>query len=95
MNHPTEEDFDAWRESGVTRWVMRAVERVAAQQQKAWLDASWEGGIVDPHLLVELRTRADAYRALNETGYTQWLGFNETDQETAAREEGAPKGEEG
>ncbi len=95
MNHPSEEDFITWRDNGVTRWVMRAVENVAAKQEKTWLAASWEGGVVDPLVLTELRTRADSYRALIETGYYDWRDFNETDAETAAREKAAQEGTQG
>jgi hypothetical protein len=36
------------------------------------MQQSWAKGEADPELLIELRTRADAYLALVETEYEQW-----------------------
>jgi hypothetical protein len=56
----------------MTKWV-HVILRSAAEAQKAeWDKVSWEGGEASPLLLCELRTRADAYMALEETSYEQW-----------------------
>lgn len=68
----TPEEFDNWREDPVTQWVMEACEQAASQNLLGWIEASWEGGSADQSLLVELRTRADAYRALAETNWEGW-----------------------
>jgi hypothetical protein len=68
----TLEEFQAWREHPATQWVLRAAEKAADLQQIAWNDASWGRGEADPLMLTELRTRADAYRALGETSYEDW-----------------------
>jgi hypothetical protein len=91
--HPSAEAFEAWLENPVTMWVMRAMSIVAEKNKASWIDASWEAGIVDERLLIETKTRSDAYRALTEASYEDWLSHNETDEETAAREAG-DKGED-
>jgi hypothetical protein len=72
----TEDDFLTWREHPVTKWVFDAIERGVEAQKSAWIDASWEAGKADPEMLIELRTRADAYRALNETTFGQWSSLH-------------------
>lgn len=67
---PLEEDFARWRQDPMTRRVLAALENAVGQQQRQWLAASWGGGVVRgpdlERLLLELRVRADAYRALGE-----------------------------
>lgn len=69
---PSEEEYEAWRDNPVTRWVMAACERAAEDNRQLWIDQSWEGGNADPNALIELRTRADAYRAIIECDYAAW-----------------------
>jgi hypothetical protein len=66
---PSGEDFARWRDDRVTRWVFAALENVAAENKANWDRASWEMGQCNPLLLAELRTRADAYRAIAEASY--------------------------
>lgn len=63
------EEWDQWRNNPVTTWVMAALKKSSEAQRRAWVDASWEGGIADPLLLNELRTRADAYAAMSEVTF--------------------------
>lgn len=72
MTNPSEEEFIAWRDHPVTRWVMRACELAADENKQQWVEKAWETGVSDPALLLENRTRADAYRALHETEYEGW-----------------------
>jgi len=65
---PHPEDFAAWCEHPVTRFVASVWAKAALKQRDAWTEMSWESGQVDPIALTELRTRADAYRAFLETG---------------------------
>jgi hypothetical protein len=39
------------------------------EQQTTWVQASWDQGACDEKALIELRTRADAYRAIAEAPY--------------------------
>lgn len=71
--HPSEEEFTAWRDDPVTQWVMSACRKAAEDNRQAWLSTSWESGRADQAALSEYRTRADAYRALEDTGYEGWL----------------------
>lgn len=75
----THEDFEAWHESPVTQWVLKALEGGAAAQEAAW--ASCLTGDVKPGadlgmLRIELRTRADAYRALAQASYEDFCSLN-------------------
>jgi hypothetical protein len=56
--------------------VFAAIDDAAAAQRDAWIEKSWEGGQADPRELIELRTRADAYRGLIETPYERWAELN-------------------
>lgn len=53
----------------MTQWMIKALEVQACEQRAAWMEASWEAGVAEPAMLHELRTRADAYRAIAETDY--------------------------
>lgn len=57
---PTAEEFSAWRDEPVTRFVMAALERNAEECREEWLRQSWETGQADPTILTGLRERADA-----------------------------------
>lgn len=71
---PSRDDFARWRDDHVTKWVLAALEADARAQKATWDDASWNRAAWDPNgvsrdLLIELRTRADAYRAMAELNY--------------------------
>ena len=66
MNLPSDEEFEAWRDHPITQFVMEAYRRMAAEQKAAWVEGSWEAGDANPDMLIELRTRADAYRSMSE-----------------------------
>ena len=68
----TAEDFARWREDPVTRFVFAAIERNADECREKWVEASWRFNNPNPVLLSELRTRADANRALIDTTYEGW-----------------------
>lgn len=74
----SEDEFLLWREHPVTQWVLAAVVAGAEAQRAEWHRLSWEAGQADPLTLIELRTRADAYMALDETTYAQWRALNES-----------------
>lgn len=72
----TADDFARWRDDSVTRWVFKAIEAGEAENKAAWVEASWQYNNPSPQLLNELRTRADAYRALVDTTYEAWCETN-------------------
>lgn len=76
----TAEEFDAWLNEPVTEFVMTAALKAAEANRQAWLNASWSTGVANPQLLTELRTRADAYRALAETGFAGWASVHEEEE---------------
>lgn len=46
----------------------------AGKQRDEWMAQTWEaGGHPDTTLLTELRTRADAYRAIPDSTYEDWM----------------------
>lgn len=63
---PTEEEFEAWHDLPITRFVMDVYAAMAEMQKQAWLDMSWDGGHANSEALIEFRTRADAYRSMSE-----------------------------
>ena len=78
------DDFARWRDDPITRKVMEALGQASDEQKAQWDKASWGGAVVRaPELervLIELRTRADAYRALQEMtlgDLCAWLGIEE------------------
>ncbi len=75
------EDFDQWRDNPVTQWVMAACAKAADGNRDAWIAASWDMGRADQAELTVLRTRADAYRALCDTDYSDWHSINSGDSE--------------
>ena len=76
----SEEEFAAWHDDPVTRWVLTACRKAADENKAAWIEASWEANNCDPLLLVELKTRADAYLALSDTLYAGWLRTHGEDE---------------
>lgn len=70
---PTKEEFEAWAQLPVTRWVALVMANMAEVQKSAWVHMSWVGGVHNPEKLTEYRTRADAYMAFIETPYERYL----------------------
>jgi hypothetical protein len=64
---PHPEDWDAWCQHPVTRFVATAMQAGAELQRQAWIAASWGQGASDQDALNTYRTRADAYMAFLET----------------------------
>lgn len=65
----TQEEFLRWQQDPVTAWVVEALNSRAEQHRLTWEQASWGQGVSDEKMLIELRTRADAYRAIGEVEY--------------------------
>lgn len=75
----SKEEWLAWLDLPTTKWVLKALEAAAQAQQDQWSLTSWQQGQSDPLLLTELRTRADAYRAISETAYERLCELNGQD----------------
>ncbi len=69
MSCPSAEEFDRWRDDRVTQWVFASLAMTADENKADWLRRSWEGGDANPMVLTELKTRADAYRAIIDAPY--------------------------
>ena len=70
---PSPDEFDAWCEHPVTRFVAAGYLAAAEAQRDAWATMSWSSGHADPVALNELRTRADAYLAFLEAGLDRYV----------------------
>lgn len=75
----THEDFIRWYDDAVTRWVFAAIDKAALENKETWVEQSWVNNNSNPALLTELRTRADAYRALIDTSYEGWCATHGED----------------
>lgn len=64
---PHPDDWAAWCEHPVTRFVATSYANAAAAQRDAWMSTSWGGGQCDPVALIKYRERGDAYMAFLET----------------------------
>ena len=81
---PDPEEFAAWRDHPVTQWVAQAYGKMAEIQRQAWVEATWDAGEHLPEAaLVELRTRADAYRSMAECDYSDLVSIHEPEAEDA------------
>ncbi len=76
---PSEEEFEAWRDHPVTRWVIGAFDIVAEEQKAAWLENTWACGTCDSFDLLQLKTRADTYQAMKDSDYSDFLATYETE----------------
>ena len=79
LGQPLREEFLAWQEHPVSRWVFRALEAASEAQKSGWMQASWDQQEPNPVLLAELRSRSDALRGLFETEYDRWCELNGQD----------------
>ncbi len=70
---PSEEEFEAWRDDPVTRWIFAACRKAAEENERNWTMGAWATGQCDQLALTEYRARADAYLALQDTEYGGWL----------------------
>lgn len=72
---PTEEEFQAWCEHPVTKFIAEAYRISAERQREAW-NALFESRLVPTDLTQQrdiLRTREDAYRAFLETTFERYV----------------------
>lgn len=82
VNHaPDRETFATWLDHPVTLFAFAALRNAAAEQKAAWDDASWHAGEADQLLLTELRTRADAYDALQAADYEAFCEWAQVEPE--------------
>ncbi len=82
---PTEEEFAIWCDHPVTQWVAAAHKDMADRNRVAWIEVSWTSdATVDPDQLLILREqhfcRADAYMALLQSDYLDYLNINNLEE---------------
>lgn len=63
------EDWEAWKDNPISQWLFRATLQFSETLKAEWMSQSWGQGKADPLALCELRTRADAYEALDAMTY--------------------------
>ena len=66
---PTPEEFQAWQDHPISRWVFEAIRLNIDEHRQEWERRSWLDGECDQIALVELRSRADGLKALTESSY--------------------------
>jgi hypothetical protein len=76
---PTDEEYEAWLDHPITAFVLDCYERMADEQRQAWMLSSWEAGDASLELLIELRTRSDAYKSMAECDLGDLVAVNEKD----------------
>lgn len=74
---PTEEEFEIWRDDPVTRFVLAVCRKTAGEVFDSWVQRAWQSNSVDSADLLEARTRADAYLALEQSDYSDWVAKSE------------------
>lgn len=74
---PQPEEFAAWCEHPVTRYVAAAHAAAAELQRHQWLKMSWSAEPLNEVARAELRARADAYRAFYETDLQHYMKIME------------------
>lgn len=76
---PSREEWAAWRDDPTTLFILAALRNAAAAQKEAWDADSWHTGQANDRLLIELRTRADAYESIETADYEafcEWAGVD-------------------
>lgn len=69
---PSRDEFKAWRDDPVTRFVMAGLTRNAEECREQWLARSWGTGTADQLDLTGLRERADAIMGFVDCSYEGW-----------------------
>ena len=69
---PTAEEFAAWTQHPVSEWVAAVFEAKAEECQRTWAEQSWSAREPSQALLIELRTRADNFRAFLDSTYEDY-----------------------
>ena len=72
---PDPEEFAAWCESRVTRWVATAWKTMADAEQQYWIENSWGSGEADPIKLAAARASARAYLSMLEANWSDYDGI--------------------
>lgn len=49
------DDFAIWQASPITQALHKALRRIAAEAKQAWIAKTWEGGVCDERVLIDLR----------------------------------------
>ncbi len=75
---PTEEEYIIWREDAVTRFVLAVCRKTAGEVFDSWVQRSWQAETLDASDHIVARTRSDAYLALEQSEYSDWVARSET-----------------
>ena len=57
--------FEEWLAHPITEALMKCCNVWADDAKQGWVNASWDGGQVDPLILAKLRERASVFRELS------------------------------
>jgi len=77
LNTPSEEDFAAWCEHTVTRWVATAWANAADKLRTEYMVTAWSSGDPAPELLAASRAEAKAYLSLLHANRSDYDAINQ------------------
>jgi hypothetical protein len=60
------EMFEEWLAHPVTEHVLKVVGGMADKNKQLWIEKSWDGGLCDPVVLVDLKARYEIAKDLSE-----------------------------
>lgn len=75
----TDDEFAAWYDHPVTKWVRAGLSREAQQVREGWLTAAWDAGQLDPILKERAFNRWDLLDHIaNELTHREVQGYHES-----------------
>lgn len=68
----TREDFSMWRDNHITQVVMSVMRKVAEDARQEWIDASWDGGDIDPAFLASCKATYETYQIIENWSFEDY-----------------------
>lgn len=70
---PSEDEYLAWRNDPTTRFIFGVCRKTAHEVFNGWVQGAWMTGRCDEKELTQQRAKADAYLALEQCDYSDWI----------------------
>jgi hypothetical protein len=65
----TADDFAAWSENPVTKWVAAAYRKQADALKADWVALSWDQGCTDRERLIAMKAQAEAFEVIADPSF--------------------------